>query len=771
MTGLQWSAGVSLSILGAGFGSQAVISDCKDTNNNAGSVDTVEPMTVEKQRVPTHLTLNKLPSLPQVLVRILDAVSQESADFQQLSDIIRQDTAMSARLIAVANSSFYRRQHSCDTIDRALMCLGLDTVRTLVITAAVKQYFSYFGKDHQQFMRQFWRRALVSAHCAQTFASLTGYQALPQAYLCGLLMDVGQLCLLAENDSVYLPQLVSAGRDDQQVLDVERSALQISHPELGAALLDSWQMDNFMADALRYHHASGADIKHAHHLVKIVNLSSLISGQSELDDKTLSRASDLFGFNEDLLRELHTRIAADVQRIAGGLGVASGEEASGDKTSVDNKSLAVAQQANRELGEKLGQVTQLQAFRQTLPRDAVESTEQDAIGRALYLSFGFEKYVIFVLRAEHGTLEASLGEPGARSGAESGVADFVLGTTAEDSLVQRSFSRQQVQSSDQVNSDSLSLLDEQLRRYCRQPALVYLPFSTQTSRGVLVAGATPVTLIQQQQNAGLWQTLLNEIMVLFARQPTPALSAQQATQQAAQPTTQQSRDSEATRISEAVHEVSNPLSVINNYLEILRLKLGDSKDTDKEFTILRDEIDRVGKILLRLNKPGELPETESVDINVVVDELATIFRESMCAARDVKVMLELDNSLQPMMLSKAEFKQVLTNLIKNAVEAMPNGGRLTMRSEGRVMVNGRAHLALTIDDTGAGISDQVMSRLFTPGVTSKGDVHAGLGLSVVKKLMDAMKAQIVCSTSDKGTQFRLLFPVTRATRADGLRES
>jgi len=266
MTGLQWSVAASLSILGAGFVSRVVKSDFQDIYNNAGSVDTVKPMTVEIKRAPTHLTLNKLPSLPQVLVRILDAVSQESADFQQLSSIIRQDSAISARLVAVANSSYYRRQHKCDTVDRALMCLGLETVRTLVITASVKQYFSFFDKVHQQFMARFWRRSLVSAHCAQTFASLTGYQNQSQAYLCGLLMDVGQLCLLAENDSAYLALWGPAGSQGElQLLDAERHAFAMTHAELGAALLDSWQMDNFMADAVRYHHATGADVNHAHH--------------------------------------------------------------------------------------------------------------------------------------------------------------------------------------------------------------------------------------------------------------------------------------------------------------------------------------------------------------------------------------------------------------------------------------------------------------------------------------------------------------------------
>ena len=699
-------------------------------------------MTVEKQRVPTHLTLNKLPSLPQVLVRILDAVSQESADFQQLSTIIRQDSAMSARLIAVANSSYYRRQNSCDTVDRALMCLGLETVRTLVITAAVKQYFSYFDKDHQQFMTRFWRRSLVAAHCAQTFARLTGYQGLSQAYLCGLLMDVGQLCLLAENDHAYMELWSPGDQDDVRLLESEQETFAVRHTELGAALLDSWQMDNFMADALRYHHATGAEIRQAHHLVKIINLSCRVSGQTELDDRTLSVANDLFGFNEDLLRELHMRIAADVRRIAGGLGVASGDD-----------DPAPAHQANRELGEKLGQLTQLQALRSSLPRgDANEAPDQDGadtIGRALYLSFGFERYVIFYLREDQGTLEACLSGAGAT--VASGSADFQVAADVGDSLVQRSFIEQRVIDSSTETGTS-GLLDEQLLRYCRQPALICLPFSGKARRGVVVAGADLDTVAQQQQNAGLWRALLQQITLLLESRPASLAATGPAS------------DDASARISEAVHEASNPLSVINNYLEILRLKLGDSKDADREFAILREEIDRVGNILIRLNRPEEQPVSEAVDVNAVVDDLGRIFRESMCAARNITVALELDPSLEPMLLNKAELKQVLTNLIKNAVEAMPAGGTLTLRSRGRVMVNGRVHVTVAIEDTGPGLPEQLMSGLFTPGVTSKGQTHAGLGLSVVKKLMDAMSAQIVCSSGDDGTQFRLLFPVTQTER-------
>ena len=363
--------------------------------------------------------------------------------------------------------------------------------------------------------------------------------------------------------------------------------------------------------------------------------------------------------------------------------------------------------------------------------------------------------MVFFLREPQGTLEASLGGVTGTNG----TADFVLNADADESLVQRSFMAQQVLASEPRGSSSSSVLDDQLRRYCRQRALICLPFASKTLRGVVVAGANPDTLAHYQKNTTLWITLLQQVATLFDAEPGHTDSSKS------------SESSDSVRISEAVHEVSNPLSVINNYLEILRLKLGDSKDTNKEFSILHEEIDRVGKILLRLNKPDALPETETVDVNTTVEDLVRIFRESMCAARDIKVILQLDPSLEPVLLNKAELKQVLTNLIKNAVEAMPSGGQLTVQSQGRVMLNGRAYFAINIEDTGAGLSEQVMSKLFTPGITSKGEEHAGLGLSVVKKLMDAMNAQIDCSSSDKGARFRLLFPVVRVPSGDSRREN
>ena len=114
--------------------------------------------------VTENRALERLPSLPQVLLRILDAIHSERADLQHIASIIHQDTAMTTRLLTVANSSYYGRAKVCQTVERALLFLGTDTVKTIVITASIKQFFNRFHPNHQPFIKAFWRRSLVAAN-------------------------------------------------------------------------------------------------------------------------------------------------------------------------------------------------------------------------------------------------------------------------------------------------------------------------------------------------------------------------------------------------------------------------------------------------------------------------------------------------------------------------------------------------------------------------------------------------------------------------------
>lgn len=695
---------------------------------------------MEKLLLPTRQNLERLPSLPQVLLKILDAVSHDTADFHRLAEIIRHDSAIASRLINVANSSYYRRKQACDSVDRALMYLGMETVKTLVITAAVKQYFGHFNQQHHQFLRRFWFRSLVSANCAQVLASLTSYNSPAEAYLCGLLMDVGQLWILTQDEARYQPILLASNNltsnvDDQLLLQEERANLQITHSEIGAALIDSWQLDNFMADAVRYHHEPAQQIQHSHHLVKIINLASELSANNTPSESALAKSDALFGINEELITELRQRINADVERIADTMGIQIDSETAAEE---DVK-------AHRQLGEKLSEISQLRELQHTLPTGNSNESLQTTIQRSLYLSCGIERSVFFLHNPAEQTLEAKLND-------QSSQADFVIDSSKSDCLINRSFQQQRVCSNENPD-ETLSITDQQLLKYCRQPHLLCIPFKTTEHNGVLVAGATDDILQQQREKPQFWQHLINDIGRLFTQQTTNAAIAGAVSQ-----------DTVETRIREAVHEASNPLSIINNYLEMLQLKLGKAEITkdieaSKDFAILKEEIERIGKILMRLKNPDEIPRNEQLNVNQVIKDLAQILNQSLCLTRGITLNVSLDSSLTTVTLNKPALKQILTNLAKNAIEALPKGGTLRISSQNHVNINGEDHFAITVEDNGPGIADAVMKQLFKPVTTTKGSGHAGLGLSVVKKLMDDMQGQIFCSSTTQGSQFKLLFPI------------
>lgn len=687
----------------------------------------------------SRTTLDRLPSLPQVLTQILDAVQSDRADFQHIAGIIRQDTAMAARLLSVANSSYYGRANACQTIERALLFLGIETVKTIVITAAIKQFFNRFNPHHQPFIKEFWRRSLVAANFAHILANLTSYSAPEEAYLSALLMDVGQLILLNQHDRRYI-ELWSAAGDDNALIAAEREHLQCPHQDIAADMIDSWRLGNFMGDAVRFHHEASAQIRDAHHLVKIINLSSLLSTPGPISDEAIAQADQLFGLNEALTRELYSRIADDVERLAGSLNIDIG-----DPNATENEAVA-----HQQLGERLGQISHLGQMNSELWRSQTRAALEQAIRRIVFMTLNIEHCLLFVINPQTATLAAHVVKNDIDT--KSNPPDFTLPLLPNRSLVSDAVLQMEPMRSDADNKEVLAVIDKQLLKHCDADALLCMPLIHEsTAVGALVLGLT----------RGSDDPLANKTMLLRGLCSEIAGAVYQHTQQLHNAVYAE-HESEAIqqKISEAVHEASNPLSIIRNYLEMLRIKLGEQHQAHTDLELIKQEIDRVGTILLRLREPqSALASNGEFSLNKLVADIARIFEQSLCATHQIVLNLHLSDSMPPIRSNVTHLQQILTNLLKNAVEALPPNGRITITTDSNVMVNGRLFAAVTIADNGPGISEAVMRQLFSPVPSQKGAGHSGLGLSITKKLMDELNGSIVCKSNKNGTQFQLLIPL------------
>ncbi len=210
------------------------------------------------------------------------------------------------------------------------------------------------------------------------------------------------------------------------------------------------------------------------------------------------------------------------------------------------------------------------------------------------------------------------------------------------------------------------------------------------------------------------------------------------------------------------HEIKNPLSVIRLHMEMLqedfsRENSPTSRRSLSKVKIVNNQCIRLENMLkdfMRLASINAL-ELRPADLNRQVNEVLDFF-QSQCHQQHIEVVRYLDPELPSMMMDKPALQAALMNLVKNAIEAMPEEGQLVART--RVT---RSGIALDLIDTGVGMSDTTLLRMFSAFFSTK-DGGSGLGLPTAKRIIEAHHGVInVQSTVGRGTQFTLEFPTPK----------
>lgn len=202
------------------------------------------------------------------------------------------------------------------------------------------------------------------------------------------------------------------------------------------------------------------------------------------------------------------------------------------------------------------------------------------------------------------------------------------------------------------------------------------------------------------------------------------------------------------------HEVRNPLSAIKGLARFFMEASPEGSDESRMADIMTKEVLRLDKVvgdLLDFARPDVLNLTD-VALNDLVERSHDMVRSDM-DARNIRFEADLPQPPLSVRLDRDRMTQVLLNLFLNAVQAMPDGGKLTVR--GRME---GSELALEVADTGCGIAPERLADIFSPYFTTKAS-GTGLGLSIVHKIVEAHDGTIeVASTPGEGTVFKLRFP-------------
>ena len=208
------------------------------------------------------------------------------------------------------------------------------------------------------------------------------------------------------------------------------------------------------------------------------------------------------------------------------------------------------------------------------------------------------------------------------------------------------------------------------------------------------------------------------------------------------------------------HEVNNPMEAIKNAIYLLAGAVPEN--AMPVYNILKSETERVARIVRQmLGLYRNTEQVKPVNVNTIVEDTLLLLNRQLQRA-NVETITDL-RPLPDAVIAADQIRQVLSNLVINARDAMPNGGRLRLRTRhipGKDELHG--WVRILIADTGTGISREMLRTIFEPFVTTKGEKGTGLGLWIVKGIIQNHAGKLsVRSSQGRGTVFKIDLPVVK----------
>ena len=706
-----------------------------------------------------------LPSPPQILIKLLDTCANNNATPKELAEIVFKDPSISARILPLINSSFMGLPEKVDDLEKAVVYLGGDTIKNIAISASVVQVFQRVESGAQFNMRHFWWHSVMCGTLAKRIAEKTGHASGDEAFLSGMLHDIGKLVLWVNFKAKYADALQEAGEDTDQLILREKE-IGAAHHELGAWMVRQWHLDSLMADAIFYHHDPLERVAEALPLVKIVYLANIFSGRNGDGEETGQAAARiLFGFDTDQLQDILADARNEVADVAKSLGI----PAAAPQSPVSEASESDAEHDVRLTGRVKHFSLMYGTLQNLLKADSPEKILKTAV-QGFTILFGIQRFLFFLHDEEKDNLKAC----GASETLSKGVAtNLALPAAGHQSLLSRCFSAgKRLNTFLLPEGHSLSIADEQILRLLGTEGMFCLPMTAgNESVGIIVAGITAdqVPELSKQQ----------KLLDLFAGHTGMCLHVHGIQQAQARRLQAERIEASVTMARKVVHEVNNPLGIIKNYLKILGLKLPEKHPAQTELQVISEEIDRVGQIIRSLRdfaSPAQVAP-KVLDLNLLLKNILALVDGSMLKPAMIDLHFTPDNNTPRIRTEKNSLKQVIINLIKNAAESMPKHGNIHVSTryhgaapkDPEAVSNASEMVDIIIQDDGPGLPDDIREHLFEPFHTTKEEGHSGLGLSIVHTIVNRIGGRISCDTSpDTGTTFKITLPTIAEERKDTL---
>jgi HD-like signal output (HDOD) protein/nitrogen-specific signal transduction histidine kinase len=724
-----------------------------------------------------------LPTLPEILLKLLEACDNDATPLSEIASIISKDPALSLRVLQLVNSSYYGLRSTFTGVYQAVVYLGANSIKNIAVTASVNQVFErkQFKAVKQFNIRTFWWQSLMCATFARRIAKKVGFDSIEEAYLSGLLHDIGKLVLVSTFPNEYNWFLLDT-EVVQNELWAETELIGITHCEAGSWLVRNWKLDSLMADAIRYHHEPLEQIKEAFLLVKIVYISNMLRETSHNDIRNCEAGNLLLGLDTNDLRDIVDGATEEMQQIAENLNInvkapstigkslqKDVQQAVKDKESVTRgmpgEILPSGSPGHNDTGgqealtARIKNITLLSGFLENL----VQAGDSEAIiavfEQSMSILFDIEKVLFFLPDKDCMLLR---GRTSPASSLQHLSRGLTLPVKQSSSMMAKAFLDTSLMYLTRENKQD-NLADKQVLAAFRCDTVLIVPIiADKKPLGVILLGLPESVKALSKNDSKLIHVIVQQVgLCLFLEKMKTKKAEELETERMA-------AVSMAAR--KLAHEINNPLGIITNCLTTMTLKLLKENDTQEEIRLIGEEINRISSMVNQMDMFSQAAFTlfELTDVNAVIEDIIHIVKSSLFIASGTVIHFRPDAMLPQIMTSRDAIKQVMINLLKNASEAMNDGGIIEVKTG---MFSNLAHgdqgpkadgIEIIVEDTGPGLPDSIVKGLFKPIVTTKENGHYGLGLSIVHKAVKDLGGSIsYANTPAKGASFSIYLPLKK----------
>lgn len=723
--------------------------------------------------------VESLPTLPGVAMRLLQLTSAEDSDARQVIDLVRNDQALTGKVLALCRHAHAGVRSDTVTVDRAVVLLGFEAIRNAVLSIKV---FEAFAEDTDQpeepgqvhFDRPaFWKHSLAVGVAAEMIAAAhPKHKDLkpPEAFVCGLLHDLGKLALEYVLPKSYQRVVELAIQSQGNIAQIERKVIGLDHHTAGKRLAEHWQLPHVLQDAMWLHGVPFDTLPELEHrrLVGLIGLADLVvrqqhigySGNFQLRDDLAQRAEQL-GLDAARVRDASSGLMEELERRGSVLGV-------GDQPT-RQMFLESIMQANELLGRLNSQLESRRVL-------------ADGQGRSLQAIVRFHESASSVGRSVHDVLKAVVMSASASLGKgyygilyQAGgdeqwqITQYNLeGAIVRSQLIDPPPNLPQLSSLNQPNSLSVDwmsvipwisdyLLAAQDVRLVR---LMPLPCGWGTS-AVLLHDRKVLPPVAQLE--ALMHTWGASIAAAAQHEGARRLGEQLAEANHVLTQTQESllKTQTMARLGEmaagAAHEMNNPLAVISGRSQMLATSLPEGSKSRDHAQMISQQSQKLSDLITALHLFADPPKPryQAVSLIELVEKSVKQTRQLEPDAPAIRV-----NTMDKLPRAWTDGQQVaaaLSELLLNAAQARPHHPvELAIQVDA---INDR--LIFVVSDDGVGMDAHTIEHAFDPFFSAKqAGRRSGLGLAKARRLVEGLGGDIeLRSTAGKGTTARLSIPL------------